>query len=118
VLTPYASIAVVALVAIVFAVIPLIVAPLVRPRRPNRVKLSTYECGVETIGPTWVQFHVGFYIYALVFVLFDVEVVFLYPWALAYNQLGLFALVEMGIFIAILLVGLIYALKKQALRWW
>jgi NADH:ubiquinone oxidoreductase subunit 3 (subunit A) len=73
---------------------------------------------METIGPTWIQYHVGFYIYALVFVIFDVETVFLYPWALAYGQLGLFALVEMLLFIAILAVGLVYALRKRVLRWW
>src|SRR5262249_18266157 len=72
----------------------------------------------ETIGPTWIQYHVGFYIYALVFVIFDVETVFLYPWALAYGKLGLFALVEMLLFIAILTVGLVYALRKRVLRWW
>ena len=72
----------------------------------------------KTIGPTWIQYHVGFYIYALVFVIFDVETVFLYPWALAYGKLGLFALAEMLVFIAILVVGLVYALKKRVLRWW
>jgi NADH:ubiquinone oxidoreductase subunit 3 (subunit A) len=107
-----------ALVAVGFALVPLIIARFVRPSRPNAVKLSTYECGLETIGPTWIQYHVGFYIYALVFVIFDVETVFLYPWAVAYGQLGLFALVEMLVFIAILVVGLVYALKKRVLRWW
>lgn len=114
----YAAVAIVLVVAILFAALPLVIAPFVRPRRPNVSKLATYECGLETIGPTWVQFHVGFYIYALLFVLFDVEVVFLYPWAIVYNQLGLFALIEMAIFILILMVGLVYALKKRALRWW
>ncbi|HEY3079107.1 MAG TPA: NADH-quinone oxidoreductase subunit A [Chloroflexota bacterium] len=105
-------------VAVVFAAAPMVIARFVRPSRPNPVKLSTYECGMETIGPTWIQYHVGFYIYALVFVIFDVETVFLYPWALAYGQLGLFALVEMLLFIAILAVGLVYALRKRVLRWW
>ncbi|TAK24777.1 MAG: NADH-quinone oxidoreductase subunit A [Chloroflexota bacterium] len=105
-------------VAVGFAALPLTIARFVRPSRPNPVKLATYECGMETIGPTWIQYHVGFYIYALVFVIFDVETVFLYPWALAYGQLGLFALLEMLVFIAILVVGLVYALRKQVLRWW
>ncbi|NIN98145.1 MAG: NAD(P)H-quinone oxidoreductase subunit 3, partial [Anaerolineae bacterium] len=70
-----------------------------RPRKPGPVKKSTYECGLETIGETWVRFRVQYYIYALIFVIFDVETVFLYPWAVAYNQLGLFALVEMFIFL-------------------
>ena len=117
-LTLYGYVGVMLAVAVVFAAAPLVIARFVRPSRPNPVKLSTYECGMETIGPTWIQYHVGFYIYALVFVIFDVETVFLYPWALAYGQLGLFALVEMLLFIAILAVGLIYALRKRVLRWW
>ncbi len=117
-LTLYGYIGVMLAVAVVFAAIPLVLARFVRPSRPNDVKLSTYECGMETIGPTWIQYHVGFYIYALVFVIFDVETVFFYPWALAYGQLGLFALVEMAIFVAILVVGLMYALRKRVLRWW
>jgi NADH-quinone oxidoreductase subunit A len=117
-LTLYGYIGVMFAVAVVFAALPLVLARFVRPSRPNPVKLSTYECGMETIGPTWIQYHVGFYIYALVFVIFDVETVFLYPWALAYGQLGLFALVEMLLFIAILAVGLLYALRKRVLRWW
>ena len=117
-LTLYGYIGVMVLVAVGFALAPMILSMLVRPSRPNAVKLSTYECGMETIGPTWIQYHVGFYIYALIFVIFDVETVFLYPWALAYGKLGLFAFVEMAVFIAILVVGLIYALKKRVLRWW
>ncbi|MBI4321474.1 MAG: NADH-quinone oxidoreductase subunit A [Chloroflexi bacterium] len=100
-----------------FAVVPLVISSLIRPKRPNPVKLATYECGLETSGPTWVQFRVGFYIYALVFVIFDVETVFLYPWAVTYRQLGLFALVEMFIFVALLVVGLVYAWRKRALVW-
>jgi NADH:ubiquinone oxidoreductase subunit 3 (subunit A) len=117
-LTLYGYIGVMLAVAVVFAAVPMVIARFVRPSRPNPVKLSTYECGMETIGPTWIQYHVGFYIYALVFVIFDVETVFLYPWALAYGRLGLFALVEMLLFIAILVVGLLYALRKRVLRWW
>lgn len=117
-LTLYGYVGVMLAVAVVFAAAPMVIARFVRPSRPNPVKLSTYECGMETIGPTWIQYHVGFYIYALVFVIFDVETVFLYPWALAYGQLGLFALVEMLLFIAILAVGLVYALRKRVLRWW
>lgn len=117
-LTLYGYIGVMVLVAVGFALAPMILSMMVRPSRPNPVKLSTYECGMETIGPTWIQYHVGFYIYALIFVIFDVETVFLYPWALAYNKLGLFAFAEMGVFIAILVVGLVYALKKRVLRWW
>ena len=100
--------------------IPLIafgMAHMVRPRRPGPLKQSTYECGLETIGGTWVQYKVQYYIYALVFVLFDVETVFLYPWAVAFNRLGIFALFEMLVFLLILFVGLAYAWRKGALEW-
>ncbi|MCL5074641.1 MAG: NADH-quinone oxidoreductase subunit A [Chloroflexi bacterium] len=116
-LTAYGYIAVLLIIALIFAVIPLLLSFLIRPKKPNQTKLSTYECGLETIGPTWVQFRIGFYLYALIFVIFDVETVFLYPWAVAYNHLGVFALVEMAIFLGILIVGLIYAWRKKALLW-
>lgn len=87
------------------------------PRKPTPTKLSTYECGMETIGKTWVQFNFRYYFYALLFVIFDVEVIFLYPWAVAYKKLALFGLVEMLVFIGILVVGWLYAWKKGALEW-
>ena len=80
-------------------------------------RLEPYECGSEPVGPSWVQFRVGYYVYALLFVVFDIETVFLYPWAVAFGQMGVFILVEMVIFIAILAVGLGYAWKEGALRW-
>jgi NADH-quinone oxidoreductase subunit A len=88
-----------------------------RPHRPNEAKQTTYESGVDPIGDSWVRFNVRYYIFALMFVIFDVETVFLYPWAVAYEQLGLFALIEMLIFVLLLLVGLIYAWKKKVLKW-
>lgn len=106
-LTNYIFIGLFAIIAILFPIIALTLAFIVRPKKPNPVKSSTYECGLETVGETWVQFKVQYYIYALVFVVFDIETVFLYPWAVAYNTLGLFALVEMFIFLAILVSGLI-----------
>ncbi|HHJ06194.1 MAG TPA: NADH-quinone oxidoreductase subunit A [Anaerolineae bacterium] len=90
---------------------------LLRPHKPNDLKKTTYECGIETIGETWVQFKVSYYIYALIFVVFDVEAVFLFPWAVAYNQLPLYALLEVIIFIAILVFALAYAWRKGALKW-
>ncbi len=72
--------------------LPIVLGKLLAPRRPNPVKLQAYECGVEMVGSAWTQFRAQYYIFALVFVIFDVELVFLFPWALAYNQLGLFAL--------------------------
>lgn len=105
------------LVAFSLPIIGIILARLVRPSRPGPTKQATYECGLETIGDSWIQYKVQYYLYALIFVLFDVETVFLYPWAVAYNQLGLFALVEMAIFLLILGVGLVYAWRKGALEW-
>jgi len=122
-LTEYVPVALLLVIGFSFGFIALIAAMLIRPfilgrkRKRNPIQLSTYECGLETIGPTWVQFRIGFYLYALLFVVFDVETVFLYPWAVAYRQMGLFALVEVVVFVAILLVGLAYAWKKGALVW-
>jgi len=78
---------------------------------------DTYECGVETYGTAWIRFNVSFYLYALLFVIFDIETVFLYPWAVSFKPLGMFGFGEMIVFIAILLVGLAYAWKKEALKW-
>ena len=90
----------------------------IRPSNPNPIKSSLYECGVEPIGPSrWTQFNFRYYTYALLFVIFDVETVFIYPWAIRFKQLGLFALIEMALFVMILGVGLIYAWRKQALEW-
>lgn len=105
------------IVAAIFPVIPLILGSFIAPRRADRVKSEPYESGMETIGPTHVQFRTRYYLYAIIFVIFDVEAIFLFPWAVALNQLGLFALVEMGIFIALLLVAFAYAWKKGALEW-
>ncbi len=88
-----------------------------RPTNPTQVKLETYECGMEAIGGRWGQFNFRYYMYAVLFVIFDVEVVFLYPWASKFLQLELFALVEMAAFVAILLVGWAYAWRKRDLEW-
>jgi len=97
--------------------VPIVLGKLLAPNRPNRVKQQTYECGVEMVGSPWTQFRAQYYIFALVFVVFDVELVFLFPWALAYNQLGPFALFEMAVFIFLLVVALVYTWRKGALRW-
>jgi NADH:ubiquinone oxidoreductase subunit 3 (subunit A) len=89
----------------------------IRPKVPNSVKLDTYECGVETEGPSWVQFHVGYYVFALLFVVFDIETIFLYPWAVAFRQVKVFGFVEALLFVGILLLGLVYAWRKDALAW-
>jgi NADH-quinone oxidoreductase subunit A len=89
----------------------------VRPRNPNREKLEAYESGVDPVGTVWSQSQIRYYIFALLFVMFDVEAVFLFPWALRLEDYGVFGLVEMGIFVVILLLGLIYAWRKGVLRW-
>jgi len=98
-------------------VLALGVSYFVRPKRLGVERRTTYESGMEPIGGAWIQFNIRYYMFALVFVIFDVEVVFLYPWAVAFNQLGLLAFVEVLIFIAILVVGLVYAWRKGALEW-
>jgi NADH-quinone oxidoreductase subunit A len=92
-------------------------ARLIRPRNPYQAKGTPYECAEEPIGDSWIKFNPRFYIFALIFVIFDVEVVFLFPWAVAFGQLGLFALIEMVVFILILFFGLFYAWKRGVLRW-
>jgi NAD(P)H-quinone oxidoreductase subunit 3 len=84
-------------------------------RKP--VATETYESGMVPIGDAWIRFHVQYYLYALVFVIFDVEVIFLYPWAVVFRQVGMLALAEVGIFVSILLLGLAYAWRRGALRW-
>ena len=113
----YAIVGIFLLLGIGFVLVTLFVAKLLRPARPSKVKLQNYECGEAPIGNSWIQYHVGYYIFALIFVIFDVEVVFLFPWAVAFKKLGLFALVEMFLFLIILIFGLVYAWRKGALKW-
>ena len=116
-LATYAFIGLFFVAAATFPLLPLVAARFLRPNRPTQTKLETYECGLEALGDMRVQFKVQYYLYALAFVIFDVEVVFLYPWAVAFKQLGLFALVEVAVFLLILVFGLMYAWKKGALEW-
>ena len=108
--------------ALLFTFTMITLPPLLRrfrivPKKPNPVKSSTYECGMETTGKSWVQFNFRYYFYALLFVVFDIQVVFLYPWAAAMGELELFGLVEMLAFFLILIVGFVYAWKKGVLEW-
>ena len=105
------------LVAIAFAGGTILLSSLIVPRRSNRVKMSAYECGVEPVGNARDRFSIKFYLVAVLFILFDIEAVFLYPWAVAFRQLGLYGLIEMILFIVILFVGYVYVLKKRALEW-
>jgi NADH-quinone oxidoreductase subunit A len=93
------------------------VGSILRPTRPQPQKYISYESGVDPVGASWVQSHVRYYIFALLFVMFDVEAVFIFPWAVRLEVLGVFGLVEMGIFIVILALGLVYAWRKGVLRW-
>ena len=105
------------ILGILFVGIALAAAALIRPSRPNPVKTSTYECGEIPIGEPWIRFNVRFYVIALVFLLFDVEVVFLFPWAVVFKQLGWFAYLEMIVFVVILLAGFAYVWMKGDLDW-
>ncbi len=93
------------------------VSALVRPSNPTATKVLTYECGVDPVGTGWSQTYVRYYIFGLLFVIFDVEAVFIFPWAILLERLGVFGLVEMLLFIFILFLGLIYAIRKGVLRW-
>ena len=101
----------------IFPAMPVIINRLLAPQKPNPLKQQTYECGIETVGDTWIQFKVQYYIYALVFVIFDVEAVFLFPIAAAYGQIGLFSVGAAALFIILLADGLIYAWSRGALEW-
>ena len=87
------------------------------PKKPNPTKYTTYECGMETVGKSQVQFNSRYYFFALLFVVFDIQVVFLYPWAVHFKQLKLFGLVEMLAFVLIVVVGFVYAWRKGVLQW-
>ncbi len=93
------------------------VAALLRPSNPTATKAQSYECGIDPVGSGWSQTHIRYFIFALLFLIFDVEAVFIFPWAIRLESLGVFALVEMVVFIVILLAGLVYAARKGALRW-
>jgi len=121
-LANYGYIGLFLVVAIFFAVTTILLPLSLRfirivPHKPNPVKSSTYECGMETIGKAWVQFNFRYYFYALMFIALDVLVVFLYPWAVELRQLGLFGFIAMLVFVSIIVVGYIYAWRKKVLEW-
>ena len=104
-------------VIVAFAVVSLIAAKVLGPGRPFAAKLESYECGAEPIGSAWIQFPVGFYLVALVFIVFDALAVFLFPWALSLRQLGAWGILAMLMFLSILLLGWIYAYREGILEW-
>jgi len=105
------------MLALAVPALALIIAGLLSPKKPNTIKNSTYECGMETVGSSWIQFKVQYYIYGLVFLIFDVETVLLYPWAVAYNRVSLFGTLEAVLFVLILTGGLWYVWRKGVLEW-
>lgn len=105
------------LIAVLFAAVSLIAASVLRPHAEDAIKTTTYECGIPSIGSTEIKTNIRFYLYALLFVVFDVEVLFVYPWAVTVRALGPVALAEMLIFLSILFLGLVYAWRKGALTW-
>ena len=105
------------IIGIILVAVPLLISKLVAPANKTREKLETYECGEEVEGSAWLQFNIRFYVIALIFLIFDVEVVFLFPWAVVFKDMGIVALVEMGIFLTILFVGLAYVWVKGDLDW-
>lgn len=104
-------------IALAFGVVTLVVSYLVQPKFPETEKLSPYECGSEPFSDARIPFPVRYYIFAMLFVIFDIEVIFLYPWAIVFSDIGLIGLVEMMIFIGLFVVAYVYAWKKGALEW-
>jgi NADH-quinone oxidoreductase subunit A len=105
------------LIVAIFPGAPILIAGWLAPRKPNPLKSQTYECGIETVGDTWVQFKAQYYIFALTFLIFDVEIVFLFPWAVAFNQLSLFGVLSGVLFIFVLFAELMAAWRKGVLEW-
>jgi NADH-quinone oxidoreductase subunit A len=113
----YGVVLAVVLAGALLVVVAFTAARLIAPSRPSREKLLTYECGIDPVGEGWSQSQIRYYVYGFLFVIFDVESVFLFPWARVFVTLGYTAVVEMAIFIGILGVGLLYAWRKGVLRW-
>ena len=116
-LTAYIPIALFFLVAIGFAIFTLVFSQLLQPYRYNKVKLEPYECGIEPLTGARDRYSIRYYLIAMLFVIFDVETVFMFPWAVILDRLLLFGLIEMVVFIFILVVGYFYAWRKGALEW-
>ena len=113
----YVAVLIMALVAAVIPALFVAVSRLLGPSKPSAMKSEPFECGNPATGPAWGRFSVKFYLTAILFIVFDVEVVFLYPWAILYRRLGVFGFVEMTIFVAVLTLGLVFVWRKGALEW-
>ena len=116
-LQPWIFIALLLPLGIILPGVAIVANQLLGPHKPNPAKTSTYECGIETVGETWVQLKGQYYIFGLIFLIFDIEAVFLFPWAVAYDKLQLYMVLEGVLFILILAAGLVYAWQKGALEW-
>ena len=125
-LSEYGKILLIAVVGILLVCVTILLAKILSPKKPNPEKLSTYECGEESIGSAWTQINPRFYVIALIFLLFDVELIFVFPWATVFGnrdfiaadaRWGWFTLIEMGLFIGILIVGLVYVWKRGDISW-
>ena len=113
----YLTVGAFAALGAILVLVMLGVAAVLRPTNPTSAKALTYECGVDPVGSGWSQTYVRYYVFGLLFVIFDVEAVFIFPWAIILEKLGVFGLVEMLFFIAVLVLGLVYAIRKGVLRW-
>ena len=113
----YLTVGAFAALGAILVLVMLGVASVISPSNPTRAKALTYECGVDPVGSGWSQSYVRYYVFGLLFVIFDVEAVFIFPWAIVLERLGVFGLVEMLVFIGILVLGLVYAIRKGVLRW-
>jgi NADH:ubiquinone oxidoreductase subunit 3 (subunit A) len=116
-LTSHAAILAFLVVAVGFLAVNLMLWKILRPSRFSEEKLTTYECGENPVGSAWIQFNIRFYVFALIFIIFDVEAVFLLPWAVVFKEMGMLAFVEGLVFIAILVVALAYVWRKGDLEW-
>jgi NADH-quinone oxidoreductase subunit A len=115
--TDYLPIVLMFLVALGFVVTTMVATHLLGPKRKTKIKLDSFECGIESLGNARLPFSIKYFLVAILFVLFDVEVIFMYPWAVNYRELGMLGVIEVFTFVALLLVGFYYMLSKKALKW-
>lgn len=113
----YLYVAVAGAIAVAFVLVSFGLVKVLAPSAPEEEKGLTYECGVDPQGPAWIPFHIQYYVFALLFLIFDIETVFVFPWALIFRKLGWFGWLEMLVFVLILLFGLLYAWRRKVLRW-
>jgi NADH-quinone oxidoreductase subunit A len=116
-LSQFGQVFVFLIVGILFVVIAFIVVKLLAPDKPNKGRDEIYECGEEALGTPWIKFNIRYYVIALIFIIFDVEVIFLLPWAVVFKNLGMLAFLEMAVFLLILIVGFIYVIANGDLQW-